>query len=91
MKAFNSAAVASDSAAKCWPGRRRCIKSIHRAPSRSMELIFNQDFQGLFVYIIILVLCCRDDGELGEIIMTFSFMKIGIEKRGRERIKTEPE
>lgn len=56
-----------------------------------MELIFNQDFQGLFVYIIILVLCCRDDGELGEIIMTFSFMKIGIEKRGRERIKTEPE
>lgn len=40
-----------------------------------MELIFNQDFQGLFIYIIILVLCRGDDGELGEIIMTLSFMK----------------
>lgn len=54
---------------------RRCIKSIHRGLSRSVELIFNQDFEGLFIYIIILVLCGGDDGGLGQIIMTFSFMK----------------
>lgn len=75
MKPFNAAAVFAASGVKCRPGRRRCIKSVHREPSRSVELIFNQDFQGLLIYIIILVLCWGDDGELGEIIMTFSFMK----------------
>lgn len=40
-----------------------------------MELIFNQDFQGLFIYMIILVLCWGDDGGLGEIRLTISFMK----------------
>lgn len=73
---------------KCGPVRRRCITSIHRGLSRSKEFIFNQDFQGLFIYIIILVLCCGYDGELGEIIMTFSFMKNWGKNKG---IKTEPE
>lgn len=74
---FNSAAAFADSGVKCWSVRRRCIKSIHRGLSRSTQLIFNQDFQGLLIYIIIF----GDDGELGEIIMTFSFMK-KMKKRG---------
>lgn len=53
-----------------------------------MELIFNQDFQGLFIYMIILVLCWGDDGGLGEIRLTISFMKTW---GGTERIKIEPE
>lgn len=56
--------------------------SDRRGPSRSAELIFNQDFQGLFIYIIILALGCGDHGRVGGIIMTFRFMKNwGIEKK----------
>lgn len=57
------------------------LRQNRRGPSRSTELIFNQDFQGLFIYIIILALGCGDHGGVGEIIMTFRFMKNwGIEK-----------
>lgn len=55
---------------------------LERLASRSTQLIFNQDFQGLYIYIIILVLCCGDQGAVAEIRMTFSFMKH--KKTGRE-------
>lgn len=67
---------------KVWRPHRDRPASDRRGPSRSTELIFNQDFQGLFIYIIILALGCGDHGGVGEIIVTFRFMKNwGMEKK----------